>query len=49
MEKNKKCANCNHEDLYTDIEERTAEMFEFAPEEFGPLEFFKLCRYHLEM
>lgn len=48
MENKKICACCKKENQYTDINERLEEMFEYAPDELGALEFFKLWRYPLE-
>ena len=49
MEIKKTCANCKTENTYTKMEERLSEMFEYAPDELGALEFFKLWRYPLEL
>lgn len=48
MEIIKKCANCKTENSYGDMKERIDEMFEYAPDETGALEFFKLWRFPLE-
>lgn len=49
MDIKKICAYCKKESDFTEMEERMNEMFEYAPEETGALEFFKLWRYPLEL